>query len=82
MKRKIGISPIELAAIIAALNEFGMATFGAEMHDRFVAADPANDGPETTILMRDFYTIKAREWGVTRAAAKMRVWAEGVGLGQ
>ena len=50
MKRKIGISPIELAAIIAALNDYHMVAFGAELHDRFVAADPAEDGPEVQIL--------------------------------
>ena len=88
--RKIAVTAIELAAIIAALNDYGMPTFAAELHDRFVAADPANDGPETKILA-DPYLQFARELQITyphlsttaaHTLAKAQLLGEGYGMGE
>lgn len=85
-KRKIAVGTIEMASIIAALNDYGLAQLGTEIHNRFVAADPANDGAETEILVTDPYLVLARKYNeqypntpITRETAKLRILGEGYG---
>jgi hypothetical protein len=50
MKRKIVISSIERTGICAALLSYGMAELASSINSRYFDADPANDGPEVTVL--------------------------------
>jgi hypothetical protein len=51
MTRKIEITSIERAVIVAALYAYGYeGTLAKNISDRFDHADPANDGPEVEIL--------------------------------
>ena len=49
-KRKILISANERTFIVAALMAYNASGFAEDFNQRFVEADPANDGPEVAIL--------------------------------
>lgn len=69
--RKIEVNAIEVAAIIAAVREYGMVALSVEIGSRFLTAeqniptapqrDSADDGPETEILA-DGYLRLARQY--------------------
>lgn len=50
MKHKINVNPIEMAGILAALTAYNLPNLRDILAARFMAADPANDGPEVYII--------------------------------
>jgi len=53
MKRKIVISNPERLTIVAALVAYGLQNSAENINERFLEADPTNDGPEVAILSVD-----------------------------
>lgn len=70
MKVKIAITNTERTMIVAALAAFGKADLANIINARYAQADPANDGPETTILMTDPHILAAREREALRIVSK------------
>jgi hypothetical protein len=50
MKRKVEISEIERTLIVSALTAYDYGAVAKHFNQKFIDADPTNDGPETSIL--------------------------------